>query len=295
MPINSTLSDDWIRHAVLLERFKDGEVRRIVDFVNKEVAPGILKKAEQIGQRYEKLGASKLSIARRRRALMKQLRGMTALVKGGEKLLYEKLKGSMSGLAKSEAQWAAKQLQRRMPLRTDYSMPSPELLRSLVTTRPMQGRFLRDWSKAVGANTSKNVNAAIMVGVAQGESVDRIVRRIRGTAKAGFKDGVLQTTRHEAQMVARTATNHFGQVAREAVFEANPDVVEKVEWTSTLDSRTSQICASMDGRQYTINNGPRPPAHPNCRSIMVPVVKPPENVPGIDVSKMPRGRRACEA
>lgn len=291
--INATFADDWIRHAVLLERFKEGEVRRIVDFINKQVAPSILQKATRIAERYEKLGLSKLAIARRRRALMKQLRGMTALVQGGERLLYANLTNSMNSLAKSEAEWAARTMQRRLPLRLDYTMPSPELLRSLVTSRPMMGRFLRDWSKSVGANTARNVNAAIMVGVAQGEGVDQIVRRIRGTARARFTDGVLQTTRHEAQMVVRTATNHIGQSAREAVFAENQDVVEKVEWTSTLDSRTSQICASMDGRVYPVNQGPRPPAHPNCRSLMIPVVKPPEGIKGIDADKLPVGERAA--
>lgn len=294
-PVNVQLSDDWIRHAILLERFKDGEVRRIVDLIRKQVEPSILAKAQRIGERYEKMGASKLAVARRRRALMKQLREMQAIATGGSNLLYARLKGSMADLAKSEAAWAARTMQRRLPLRANYTAPSPELLRSLITTRPMQGRFLRDWAKSVGQNTAKNVNAAIMNGVAQGEGVDTIVRRLRGTAKAGFKDGVLHATRAEAQMVTRTAVNHFGQAAREAVFEQNPDVVEKVEWTSVLDSRTSQICASMDGRTYTINNGPRPPAHPNCRSVMVPVVKPPQGIPGIDASKLPVGERASMA
>jgi len=94
-------------------------------------------------------------------------------------------------------------------------------------------------------------------------------------------------------MVTRTAINHVGQHAREAVFAENKQVVGHVQWLAVLDSRTSQICASLDSQTYEINKGPRPPAHANCRSVMIPVVKPPEGIPGIDSSKLPVGERAA--
>lgn len=291
--VNGQFADDWVRHSVLLERFKNGEVKRMMAFLNKEVIPSIIAKADKIASRYEKMGLSKLAIARRRKALLKQLKGMEAVVKGGTNLLNARLNGTMKTLAKSEAKWAAQTLQRRLPLRANYTLPSPQLLNSIVTTKPMTGRFLKDWAKGVGANTAKNVNQAIMVGVAQGEGVETIVRRIRGTAANGFKDGVLQATRNEAAMVTRTAVNHVGQHAREAVFAENKKVVEQVQWLSVLDSRTSQICASLDSQTYEVNKGPRPPAHPNCRSVMIPVVKPPQGIPGIDSSKLPVGQRAA--
>jgi len=172
---------------VLLERFKNGEIKRLMAFLNKQVMPSIIAKADKIATRYQKMGLSKLAIARRRRALMKQLRGMEKLVMGGEKLLHARLKGTMATIAKSEAKWVAQTMQRRLPLRLDYTMPSPQLLKSIITTKPMTGRFLREWSKNVGATTAKNVNAAIMLGVAQGEGVETIVRRIRGTAANKFR------------------------------------------------------------------------------------------------------------
>lgn len=291
--VNAAFADDWVRHAVLLEQFKNGEIKRLMAFLNKEVMPSIIAKADKIATRYQKMGYSKLAIARRRKALLKQLSGMNAVVQGGTKLISARLTGTMSTLAKSEAKWAAQALQRRLPLRVNYTMPSPQLLKSIITTKPMTGRFLKDWAKGVGATTAKNVNQAIMVGVAQGEGVETIVRRIRGTAANGFKDGVLQATRNEAAMVTRTAINHVGQHAREAVFAENKNVVERVQWLAVLDSRTSQICASLDSQTYEVNKGPRPPAHPNCRSVMIPVVKPPQGIPGIDSSKLPMGERAA--
>jgi len=54
--------------------------------------------------------------------------------------------------------------------------------------------------------------------------------------------------------------------------QKNSDVVERYEWVSTLDSRTSTICRSRDGQKYEFGKGPLPPAHPNCRSAISPVV-----------------------
>jgi len=48
--------------------------------------------------------------------------------------------------------------------------------------------------------------------------------------------------------------------------------IEEYEWVSILDSRTSEICTIRSGQRYFYGSGPLPPAHPNCRSSIVPVV-----------------------
>ena len=49
-------------------------------------------------------------------------------------------------------------------------------------------------------------------------------------------------------------------------------MVKGYEWVSALDSRTSQICQSLDGRRFKIGEGPTTPAHINCRSTTTPVL-----------------------
>jgi SPP1 gp7 family putative phage head morphogenesis protein len=48
--------------------------------------------------------------------------------------------------------------------------------------------------------------------------------------------------------------------------------ISECEWVSILDNRTSDICRSRSGKRYEYGKGPLPPAHPNCRSMIVPVV-----------------------
>jgi len=118
------------------------------------------------------------------------------------------------------------------------------------------------------------------------------VRRVRGTVGNRFADGVLNATRHDAARVVRTAVTHVTTQARQAAFEANSELIAFVRWLSVLDSRTSQICAGLDGQTWPVDRGPRPPAHPNCRSDVVVGLRPVENIPGVDFTKLPPATRA---
>lgn len=57
----------------------------------------------------------------------------------------------------------------------------------------------------------------------------------------------------------------------------------------------SQICAGLDGQVFPVDSGPRPPAHPNCRSTTVPVVPSISAIGrryGISLNDIPEGTRA---
>jgi SPP1 gp7 family putative phage head morphogenesis protein len=103
-------------------------------------------------------------------------------------------------------------------------------------------------------------------GFVQGKTTRQIVKEVVGAG------GLADVSQRNAATVVRTALNHVSTQAREIVYQKNSDIVEKYEWVSTLDSRTSTICRSRDGQKYDIGKGPLPPAHPNCRSATAPVI-----------------------
>lgn len=81
-------------------------------------------------------------------------------------------------------------------------------------------------------------------------------------------------TRSMQQLKAVTSTTlaHASDSARNEVYLRNLRYIRYEQWVSILDTRTSAFCRSQDGRIYKANDGPRPPAHYNCRSIRVPVL-----------------------
>jgi uncharacterized protein with gpF-like domain len=53
------------------------------------------------------------------------------------------------------------------------------------------------------------------------------------------------------------------------------DFVEGLEYSAILDSRTTEVCKSLNGRQYkkddSVWNSITPPNHFNCRSVLIPI------------------------
>ncbi len=171
-------------------------------------------------------------------------------------------------------------------------------------------RQFGEWFSGLARGDSTRIEGAIQAGFLEGDTIEGIVRRVRGTPALGGADGVTEITRRSARTLVRTTVNRFSNAAREEVFAENSDVISALKWTSTLDGRTTPICQSRDGKlaplppaELVPENvaGPRlqppnarPPAHPNCRSVMVAIVDP-EGVSG----KRPfvtdtRGRRERE-
>ena len=89
-----------------------------------------------------------------------------------------------------------------------------------------------------------------------------------------FKDGIIARVGNTTNSLVRTALQHASAQAREATWQENSSVIESVIWTATLDGRTSMLCKSLDGREFPIDKGIRPPAHINCRSTIRAKLKP---------------------
>jgi SPP1 gp7 family putative phage head morphogenesis protein len=115
--------------------------------------------------------------------------------------------------------------------------------------------------------------------------------QLRGTATANYQNGILQISRRSAEAMTRTAVAAVSQQARSLLYAANAEVITKVQWVSTLDLRTTPICRARDGKVFPVDSGPRPPAHVNCRSTIVPVVKSWREL-GIDADELPPATRA---
>ena len=113
--------------------------------------------------------------------------------------------------------------------------------------------------------TGNNVRRRIMQGLEQGETVDQIVRGIKGSRT---QEGILDKAETGVDTLVRTAATSESTAAREETFRELG--VTHWRFVATLDSRTTILCASLDGDRFPVGEGPMPPLHPNCRSSAVP-------------------------
>lgn len=122
------------------------------------------------------------------------------------------------------------------------------------------------WSDYVGAQIASVGNAydsSVKAGFANGETVSQIAGRLRITT-----DGLLT---REAEALARTGVQHYANRAREAMAEANADVIEFRVYWATMDNRTTTLCAGRHLKKWKMDDNKFPdiPAHYNCRSSWV--------------------------
>lgn len=187
-------------------------------------------------------------------------------------------------------------------------------LRAILNTDPFQGRLLKEHTERLSANTLVRVRDQIRIGMANEETIGDMVRRVRGRqagfirqdpttgafvkkgtrgaiVKPRFQGGALSTTTREAEALVRTAVNHVSNEGAMGTYRANVDVLRGVEWVSTLDDRTSEICLERDGRVWPVDSPDieQPPAHYNCRSYLAPAV----DWEGLGLDEPPAGTRSA--
>lgn len=286
MTANEEIQDRTIRHMVYLERYKISEIRRLRKILDTEVIPEITAKIEariaKIKERGTDLGKTTTA---RLKELEKELQHLSGL-------LADRMKSEISKdigeLATHEIDWQQNTIKQSVGFALETVLPNPRAVAALINKTSFAGLTLDQWFDTISRSTQKNIMIAVNRGIVEGETTDQIVRRIRGTKKLNFTDGVYSKTRHQVETVARSTINHATNQARLEFFKENDDIISGLKWISTLDSRTSTICASLDGKVFPIDKGPRPPAHPNCRSTMTAVLKDADQL-GLDLTE---GKRA---
>ena len=259
------LIDITTRHAVYLERLKSHEAKEA------------LKTFDRISQTIRGYLNDKAPINEwTSRQLTQYMATLRKLINKDLLLFESSWNESLNNIMAYEAEFELKALGDVAD--HTFKQPNFDQISAAVMTNPLsvQGAnggkllpaFYKDWTER---ETDRIVNT-VRLGYFQGDTTASVVRSIVGTKASGYTDGIVATSRRAAEGFVRTAIQHSAVQAREKVWDRNKDIVKKVRWVSTLDSRTTTLCKSLDGQEFDIDKGPRPPAHVNCRSTIVPVL-----------------------
>jgi len=250
----TTAYDASVRHAVYVERLKARAVRDVLELL------------EPLGDDiFTTIAKSDLENMTRREVQSLVAR-LNRLIRAGYEPVIEEIDEMLREFGFYEGGWNSDML-RRTGLVVDVGVASDADIWAAVTSNPFEGRFLRDWYRGLSEGTARRVREALIQGYADGVGAVELARQIRGTRA---NPGILATSARGAETMVRTAYNHTATEARRETYRQNP-TIKYEQWVSVLDHRTTPICQSRDGNFYPVGEGPRPPAHPACRSTMVPV------------------------
>jgi len=277
--VNESLLDRQLSHAVYTQRFSSGLSARALRMLTNTESDLIA----QIESSLTKITARGYDISPATAKRLQRLLGSIAETRRIGFINFETLlKDELVELASYEVGFQSSLLTEVIPVAVALDAPSRALLRSVVEARPFRGRLLRQWAGDLKAADLKFIKQQINIGMVEGEPIRTIVARVRGR---------INQTNRQAEAIVRTAVNHVSNHSRDELGKANGDTIKAMQWLSTLDGRTTPICQSRDKNVYKVDEGPRPPAHIGCRSIMNFIVKSWREL-GINLDEAPAGTRA---
>ena len=283
MSVNQALADAAVDHSIDLIRYQNGVVRKVIALLNRTDKDLF----EQLTAALQRLPAESFTVAR----LDDILQSVRQLNTKAYEQVRLGLEQDLRELVIYEAGYQQQLFQNTVPTVLQVAAVTPGQVYSAALARPFQGRLLSEWMQGLEAGKAARIRDALRIGYVEGQTIDEMTRRIRGTKARQYQDGILEITRRDAETVVRTAISHTANHTRQKFYEANDDLVKGIKWISTLDSRTSPVCQARDGQIYPVDSGPRPPAHPNCRSSTTPVLKSWKEL-GIDLPEVPTSSRA---
>lgn len=296
--VNESIQDAIIRHQVGIQRYTAGEVRKIVALLDATQADLEAQLASRLLAIADGRPRSPL-VTERLRKLLDNIRSMrlAAYREAGKALTADLVE-----LGAYEANFQVRAIQAAAPV--DLALGTTATIAQvgeIVRSKPFQGLILRDWVADLAAKELTAVERAINLGMAEGQGIDAIVRRIVGSKRAGIR-GVLDISRDHATTWVRTAVSHTANETRDALYRENRDLVKGVSVVVTLDGKTCPICIPRDGKVYSLPDykpvghsipwGAGPGRyHPRDRCTSNPVLKSWKEM-GIDLKEAPEGTRA---
>lgn len=296
--VNAILEDEQIAHAVSLEKYKVGVVRRIIALLNRSDAD----LSAALAAALERLPAESFTVERLE-LLLDQVRLINSQAYVS---VAVELQSDLKELAGYEVSWQQALFEKAIPepvlVRFPIASVSAEQAYAAALSRPFQGRLLRNWGEEIAADRMVKVRNAIRTGYLEGKTTDQIVRSIRGSRATGYADGFLERPRKDLAAVVRTAVSHTAATARQEFNKANEEILKAERWVSTLDNKTSPMCRIRDQLQYTVNThkpiGHKVPwlqgpgkIHWCCRSTSSAVTKSWKEL-GMNIDEMTPAQRA---
>jgi SPP1 gp7 family putative phage head morphogenesis protein len=293
---NDIIADLMTKHGLDLLRFEAGQRRKV---------RGLL--AELEGDLVAQLARIDPAGAVRSGARAARLEKLLDQVRDTIRVSYRGASSTIAGelreLADIEAGFAARAINRGIGIELATSTLTRAQAGALVGEVLIQGAPVAEWWSRQAGDTLQRFTDQMRLGMAQGDTSAQLIQRIRGGTRNGEPvAGFMEISKRNADSLVRSATQAVAERAKQSTYRANADILAALVWTSTLDSRTTVVCAVRDGLRYTVEDqepiGHNVPwdagpgnLHFGCRSSSRPETKSFREL-GIDVDELPAATRA---
>ena len=274
MSINERVEQALTRHDLDLIQYQNGQIKDAISTINNlqiEIVAEI-KRAEPSSKRELQLLLGTVDAAIDRTYAAMAMESIEALT---EYAVVESQAVSTISSRGFRAPIAPKILPKSVALEIVETVLAPN--DSSGTT--IANRWLRQRD-----GTKGNIRDGLNYAIQNDQTLDDMLRIIRGNRALQFRDGVMAKSKRGAEMIVRTATDAVTNSARLATYKRNSDTISGIQSNAVLDSRTTILCRTRNGYAWHLLSGKpfrgtpisfpgTPPWHFNCRSTLVPIFK----------------------
>lgn len=224
-----------------------------------------------------------------RTELNEKLRLVREAINDSYKVIEEITSEELGVVAVKEADFLETAVNELTKVNLFSEKPTASQLVSLAVNAVVQGAILANWWKRQAADTYFRISTQARIGY--GSSQSNIAEQISMQMTTG---------RRNADALIKTAVHTVSSLSRERMYKDNSSVMKGKVYVAVLDNRTSIQCIAYDGSTYDMDNKPigkkslpyrELPAHFNCRSIYMPILKSFKEI-GADFPEMPRSTRS---
>jgi hypothetical protein len=257
------LADLYNTHSIDLTKLEFGERRRILSIL-KQLEEDLVFQLKDV----DPTEIPEVTYQQQRLAqLLNQARQTISGSYGGIMGTMDK---DMYRLADIESLFARNSINNVTGMEIADAALTREQLRSIASDVVIQGAPSKDWWRTQRDKTRKDFEREIRLGMLQGEGIDSMVRRIRGTSTGRrrvfedpttgrkwtghiFKGGIMDTSTRNAEALVRTSVAAVAAEARFQTFIENDDVVKGIQQLSMLDGRTTPICRAYSNKVWVFD------------------------------------------
>lgn len=252
-----TTLDAYIQHQVYVEGYKNGQ-------------------AEDAETLYEEITAAIVI------ALTKlQITNIGVLTKAQLNTVLKSVRNTMADAFKRQTEITLADLKRFMNADLDImgkltgskgaavNVLNRDRLWSQIVNDPIAGEGVEPKDAFVAAEQAGMAAVAALIKRAWADNMDlsALLAELVGTLTLNRRDGLMFKQKRQLATVIETVIQH---ISSEIAFRFGALTSTHYVWCAILDSRTTEICRSRNGKAYMYGNGPRPPAHWRCRSFTIP-------------------------
>ncbi len=264
---NEELRDAYLRRQIGLLQLSDPIAARLLRILN-----GTEDELRKTIEQYVEVLATVNLYSKRGKSLIERLERAILKVRGSAMdELAKALVRELEGIAIEEAKAVGTAIRTALVVEVGLNTPSNRRLRIIAREVQPRGAALQRWIDGLKAQEARIITAEVAAGLANGDNTNAIVRRIIGTKEFRGADGQTQRVRTNVDALVRTSVMEVAAQVRTALVAENSNLFSEEQLVATLDSRTTPLCRSLDGKRFPPGTGPRPPLHWRCRTVRVPV------------------------